>query len=489
MLLDHIKKPRPFSLFLVVFLLVFFTWQPISMINTPKAQATIQSFVTSGSWVAPTGVTSVLVEAWGGGGAGGGRGASTGQSGGGGGGAFASATISVTPGNSYAYTVGAAVAGGNGNGTNGNLSQWVIGADVRAAGGSGGLGTTTGGLGGTVAASVGTATFKGGDGADGGAVSGGGGGGGGTTGAGGNATAGTAGTGTTIGGGAGGAGVANANGNPGVAAGGGGSGARRTNGNRSGGGGAAGQITITYNTAPVFTVNTTDSPDPVNYGSNVTFAATATDNEHSWKLVVCKTDSVTPGTNPACAGGQSVCVSSSATASGVSNSCVWASDQTTSLTWYSYACDNTATMPTCTTANTNNSPLVINVVISVAITTDGTISYGTLNSNESKSTIDLSDTQTARNDTNIAEDFNIKTSAPLGWSVGLSTAPDTFVHEFSTNGGGVWTKFTTAESYQSLATNILPNATQNFDLRFTSPNPSTSSTQKSIDVTIQAVQH
>jgi hypothetical protein len=465
---------------------------PFDAFSPPRVEAATSTFNTSGSWQAPAGVTQVLVEAWGGGAAGGGRGSSNGQSGGGGGGAFASATITVVPLQNYSYTVAASVAGGNGNGTNGNNSVWDTGSEVLAAGGKGGLGTTTGGLGGLVADSVGTTRFKGGDGANASTtVSGGGGGGAGTTGAGGNATIGTAGTGTTVGGGAGGAGVTNANGNPGSTAGGGGSGARRTSSNRSGGAGAAGQIRITFNAAPVFTVNPSDSPDPVNYGSNVTFSATATDTEQTWKLVVCKTNSVTPGVNPTCAASQTVCVSASAVASGASNNCTWMTDQTTTLTWYAFACDSAASMPACSAANTANSPLTINIIISVAVTSDGTISFGTLGSGQARSTTaaELNDTQVAQNDTNIAEDFNIKTVAPAGWTLGPTAGPDTYVYEFSTNSGGAWTKFITSDAYQTLVTNIAPSATTNLDLRFTSPNPSSSSLQKNVSVTIQAVQH
>lgn len=457
-----------------------------------KAKATTTTFTASGNWTAPTGVTSVLVEAWGGGAAGGGRGNVTGQSGGGGGGAYASATIAVTPGVNYAYTVGAAVAGGTGNGANGNTTQWATGTEVRAAGGTGGQGTTTGGAGGvaTSPATIGTTVFKGGDGANAtAAISGGGGGGAGTGGAGGNATNGTAGSGTATGGGNGGAGVTNADGGTGIAAGGGGAGARRTSGNRAGGGGARGQITITYNTAPVFTVAPSESPDPQNYGSNVTFSATATDNEHTWKLIICKTNSVTPGTTPSCATSQDVCVSSSAVASGASNNCTWTVNQTTNLTWYGFACDNVATRPTCTTANTTNSPLTINVIISVAITSDGTVSFGNLGAGQSMSTITLGDTQTAQNDSNVPEDFNIKTVAPSGWSLGTSAGTNTYVYEYSTNSGSNWTPLTTSDSYQSLATNIAGSASRNFDLRLTAPNPSTTSAQKNVDVTIQAVLH
>lgn len=131
-------------------------------------------------------------------------------------------------------------------------------------------------------------------------------------------------------------------------------------------------------------------------------------------------------------------------------------------------------------------------VVSVTVTTDGSIAYGTLSSADNKSTIQLSDTQTAQNDGNVAEDFNIKTSAATGgtgWTLGAAAGSNIFVHEFSTNSGGNWTKFTTADSYQTLITNIAASGTQNFDLRFTAPNPSSDVVQKTITITIQAVQH
>jgi hypothetical protein len=129
------------------------------------------------------------------------------------------------------------------------------------------------------------------------------------------------------------------------------------------------------------------------------------------------------------------------------------------------------------------------VLVSVSITTDGTVSYGILSFGESKSTIELSDTQTAQNAGNVAIDLNIATDAPSGWTLGSSPSTDIFVHEFSTNSGGSWTQFTTANNYHSLYSNVAASATRNFDLRFTAPNPSTTNTQKTITITIQAVQH
>lgn len=350
----------------------------------PIANAATQTFTTSGSWQAPVGVSLVVVEAWGGGGAGGGRSSTTGVSGGGGGGAYASATISVTAGNTYNYTVGATATGGKADGPNGNPSFWDTGSQVLAAGGKGGLSTTTRGVGGATADSVGTTLFKGGDGADGvGTLSGGGGGGAGSTGAGGNATLGTAGTGTSQGGGSGGAGVTNANGNPGTVAGGGGSGAQRTNGSRNGGNGAAGQIRITYG------------------------------------------------------------------------------------------------------------------VVSISIT-DGAVAYGTLATNISTDTTSggLNDTQVATNDGDTAEDFNIKGQDSANWTLAGAAGSEQYAHFFCIGGSGspdpcdtgpTWTALTT--SYSSLATNIAATGNKRFDLKLTTPTATSTTSQQSVNITVQATQH
>ncbi len=133
-------------------------------------------------------------------------------------------------------------------------------------------------------------------------------------------------------------------------------------------------------------------------------------------------------------------------------------------------------------------------IVSISITSDGTISYGIVSSGVSKNTTasDLNDTQTARNDSTIAEDFNIKTSNATGgttWSVGSSPGTNTYVHEFSTNSGTNWTVLTTADSYQALATNIAASSSQNFDMRITLPSTTSDYVQKTITITIQAVAH
>lgn len=128
-------------------------------------------------------------------------------------------------------------------------------------------------------------------------------------------------------------------------------------------------------------------------------------------------------------------------------------------------------------------------VLSMELTTDGTVEYGSLGPGQSKSTLDLTDTQTARNNGNIAIDLNIKTIAPSGWTIATTPGTDEFVHEFSTTGGVGWTKFVQDNEYQTLFTNLDIDGTQDFDLRFTAPNPSTIWTEQLMTITLQAVEN
>ncbi|MBI4808363.1 MAG: DUF11 domain-containing protein [Nitrosomonadales bacterium] len=131
------------------------------------------TFTTSGTWVAPAGVTSVDVEVWGGGGAGGGQNQNSDGGGGGGGGAYSRVVgIAVVPGNSYTVTVGAGGVGvASGTGGTGGDSYFINAATVMAKGGTGGAPSTgtppAGGAGGAAAAGVGTTKFSGGNGGQG----------------------------------------------------------------------------------------------------------------------------------------------------------------------------------------------------------------------------------------------------------------------------------------------------------------------------------
>ncbi len=133
------------------------------------------------------------------------------------------------------------------------------------------------------------------------------------------------------------------------------------------------------------------------------------------------------------------------------------------------------------------------LVISVTVT-DGTVAYGILSPSGSSNTTSggLNDTQVALNNGTVAEDFSIKTSTATGgtgWTLSSAIGSNIFVHEFSTNSGNNWTKFITADSYQTLVNNMSVNSSQNFDLRLTAPSSSTDAVQKTITITVQAVQH
>lgn len=117
---------------------------------TPLQTKGTQTFTSSGTFVAPAGVTSVQIYAVGGG-AGGGGGDSSSGGGGGGGGYTATKTLNVTPGSSYAVVVGS---GGQG-GSAGNYSgfdggdSYVQSITYGANGGRAAVTRTEGGNGGS----------------------------------------------------------------------------------------------------------------------------------------------------------------------------------------------------------------------------------------------------------------------------------------------------------------------------------------------------
>jgi hypothetical protein len=114
----------------------------------------------SGNWTCPAGVTSVLVECWGGGGSGA-SGDSSHNGGGGGGAEYSARTLAVTPGNLYPYFVGGGGAATGGGGQNGNPGQdtyfGVAGAN-RVTGHAGLAGTAYNGWGGQGLGGSGTTT-------------------------------------------------------------------------------------------------------------------------------------------------------------------------------------------------------------------------------------------------------------------------------------------------------------------------------------------
>jgi hypothetical protein len=220
---------------------------------------TTRTYSSTGSFVAPAGVTTIQVEAYGGGG-GGGRGGSSnrqGGGGGGGGGYTINNAVTVVPGTSYTITIGSGGSGSTGgNGGNGTTTTATFPSGViNATGGAGGRSYSNSGTGGA----GGTGTRAGGAGGTGSSLGSGGGGGaaGSTTiGSAGNIPNGGANGGGTAGDGGDGSTSNAATGIAGATYGGGGGGGTRYS---NGGNGAGGYMVITY-TCPTYALTTTTSP-------------------------------------------------------------------------------------------------------------------------------------------------------------------------------------------------------------------------------------
>jgi len=130
---------------------------------------------------------------------------------------------------------------------------------------------------------------------------------------------------------------------------------------------------------------------------------------------------------------------------------------------------------------------VQNISLSVA---DGSIAYGTLASNSTKSTCtsELNDLQTITNDGNVAETFNIKGQNSTNWTLAATAGSDQYVESFITSTCATWSTGTAlTTSYATAATNVAPSGTANLNLQINTPNPSTVFTQQNVDVLLQAV--
>lgn len=141
---------------------------------------------------------------------------------------------------------------------------------------------------------------------------------------------------------------------------------------------------------------------------------------------------------------------------------------------------------------------VTTVSVSVSVS-DGTVSYGITPTNTSKTTLpgELNDMQTATNDGNVTENFNIKGQDASGggctWILASANGINQYIHQFCNDTDNDcstpptnYTALTT--SYQSFKTGVVASGTVDFQLRLTTPTDSSCFGQQSIDVTIQAVQ-
>lgn len=128
--------------------------------------------------------------------------------------------------------------------------------------------------------------------------------------------------------------------------------------------------------------------------------------------------------------------------------------------------------------------------ISISLSTDGSISLGTIASNTAEDTTasGVNDTETISVDTGPADLDARSTTFSDGsntWSLSTSTAADTVLWQFSPT-GSTWTTFAVADTLYSLATNISQSSTQNVFFKLTTPTSTSSYSQHSTTITIVA---
>lgn len=134
-------------------------------------------------------------------------------------------------------------------------------------------------------------------------------------------------------------------------------------------------------------------------------------------------------------------------------------------------------------------------IVSVSVS-DGVVTYGFMPANTSKSTLpgELNDMQTATNNGDVIENFNIKGQDSANWELADTNGSDQYIHMFcndtDNNCSSPPTNYTALneDSYTTLDTNIAVSGTVDFQLRLTTPNPSTVFTQQQVNVTVQAIQ-
>lgn len=282
---------------------------PLSNSSTVTASGLV-TFVNSGTWTCPTGVTSIQVECRGAGGGGGyGNPTAAGGGGGGGGGGYTyNSTVAVSAGTTYTVTVGAPGTPGLAGSINGgNGGNSIFGPSlVIANGGGGGMGFNTGtgigtaGAGGAV--TTGSPIKYGGNGSAGSAArAGSGGGGAGSSGNGGNGGSSSGGSAGSGGGGAGAAGESAdyKGGANGTSYGGGGAGGTRS---ANGGTGGNGLVTITCPCTSFYPTFNTSPVDSACAGTSITYTTQIGQSAYVWTVKLANGTTATLGTDYTIAG-------------------------------------------------------------------------------------------------------------------------------------------------------------------------------------------
>ena len=133
-------------------------------------------------------------------------------------------------------------------------------------------------------------------------------------------------------------------------------------------------------------------------------------------------------------------------------------------------------------------------VQNIAVSLDqSSFAYGTMSSNTASSTLQMFGGTgiVATNDGNVAEDFDINGSATANWTLAGTTGSDQYIHQFCNDTDSDCSTPPTGYTALTLSPAVLDTAvagsgTTAFQLRITTPNPSTVYTEQSAAVTITA---
>jgi len=131
--------------------------------------------------------------------------------------------------------------------------------------------------------------------------------------------------------------------------------------------------------------------------------------------------------------------------------------------------------------------------ISVTVS-DGDVTFGTVTTSDTKDTTTgekgVDESQTANNNGNITEDFNIKADDSTDWTLGSSAGSETYTMKFCVSdcdGSPTWNSVGIEPDYEQLADDVAKDGDQIFDLQVGTPTSTAIYTEQSITVTVQAV--
>lgn len=249
--------------------------------------------------------------------------------------------------------------------------------------------------------------------------------------------------------------------------------------------GASSFIKIIGNDAPAITVDDPDSAnDTVGQGQNYTIVYDLADSDDT-ATVAFYYDTDASGLN-----GMAISGGCAAAAEGQNASCNWDTTGVSPGDYYIYGITSDSLNPSIS----DYSPGVATIeVLSITITSDGTISYGLINTSESKSTVpaDLNDLQTIQNNGSGTVDLLIKGQNSGNWTLGATIGSEQYVHKFcnatSLSCATPPTNFTAlTTSYQSLATSVTTSSSVDLHLQILTPSSTSFFTQQDVSVTIMA---